>query len=85
MWAGAEAFVEDSSHPGDINQALIELGSTVCKVREPACGDCPLRPWCRAYQKTQPDPDPVGELSRLLVRIVLNDVLTESSYEGAEH
>ncbi|KAN0081181.1 DNA glycosylase [Tylopilus felleus] len=56
LWAGAEAFVEGSSRPGDINQALIELGSTVCKVRGPACGDCPLRPWCRAYQRTQPHP-----------------------------
>ncbi|KAH0829201.1 DNA glycosylase [Lanmaoa asiatica] len=55
LWAGAEAFVEGSSHPGDVNQALIELGSTVCKVRDPTCGDCPLRPWCRAYQETQSD------------------------------
>ncbi|KAF8551978.1 DNA glycosylase [Imleria badia] len=61
LWAGADAFVEGSSRPGDINQALIELGSTVCKVRDPACGDCPLRPWCRAYQITQPDPNPATE------------------------
>jgi hypothetical protein len=40
---------EGVQYPGDINQALIELGSTVCKVREPDCGSCPLRPWCRAY------------------------------------
>ncbi|KAH7883172.1 DNA glycosylase [Phlebopus sp. FC_14] len=52
LWNGAEAFVEASSRPGDINQALIELGSTVCKVRDPACSDCALRPWCRAYQRT---------------------------------
>ncbi|KAG8221332.1 DNA glycosylase [Butyriboletus roseoflavus] len=55
LWGGAEAFVEGSSCPGDINQALIELGSTVCKVRDPGCGDCPLQPWCRAYQSTQSD------------------------------
>ena len=36
-------------YPGDINQALIELGSTVCKVRDPACGSCPLKTWCSAY------------------------------------
>ncbi|KAF9228370.1 DNA glycosylase [Gyrodon lividus] len=53
LWAGAEAFVEGTSRPGDINQALIELGSTVCKVRDPVCSDCALRPWCRAYQRTQ--------------------------------
>ncbi|KAF8662369.1 hypothetical protein AX16_001174 [Volvariella volvacea WC 439] len=36
-------------HPGDINQALIELGSTVCKVRDPQCESCPLQPWCAGY------------------------------------
>ncbi|KAK2461003.1 hypothetical protein APHAL10511_006944 [Amanita phalloides] len=38
-----------SQYPGDINQALIELGSTVCKVRDPRCDVCPLRNWCCAY------------------------------------
>lgn len=37
-------------HAGDVNQALIELGSTVCKVRDPDCTSCPLQTWCIAYQ-----------------------------------
>ncbi|KAF8634840.1 hypothetical protein AX17_004090 [Amanita inopinata Kibby_2008] len=41
-----------TQYPGDINQALIELGSTVCKVREPRCDVCPLREWCAAYTLT---------------------------------
>ncbi|KAF8886550.1 DNA glycosylase [Infundibulicybe gibba] len=36
-------------YPGDINQALIELGSTICKFRDPACEACPLKTWCMAY------------------------------------
>lgn len=48
LWAAAAALVEDSARPGDVNQALIELGSTVCKVRDPQCGSCPLRAWCGA-------------------------------------
>ncbi|KAL6298669.1 DNA glycosylase [Sparassis latifolia] len=59
LWAGATALVEGSTRPGDLNQALIELGSTVCKVRDPHCSACPLRAWCRAYQyqtsKEKPD------------------------------
>ena len=51
LWAGAAAMVEGSDRPGDINQALIELGSTVCKVRDPLCGSCPLRAWCGANQR----------------------------------
>ncbi|RDX54738.1 DNA glycosylase [Lentinus brumalis] len=53
LWAGASAFVKDADRPGDVNQALIELGSTVCKVREPSCGACPLQQWCAAYQRQE--------------------------------
>lgn len=34
--------------PGDFNQALMELGATVCTPAGPACGDCPLRGHCAA-------------------------------------
>ena len=34
---------------GDFNQALMDLGATVCTPRNPACADCPLRPWCVAH------------------------------------
>lgn len=43
-WAGSEEH-----HPGDVNQALIELGSTVCKVRDPGCKACPLNTYCSAF------------------------------------
>lgn len=33
---------------GALNQALMELGSTVCLPKAPRCGECPLAPWCRA-------------------------------------
>lgn len=33
--------------PGDFNQAMMELGATVCLPKSPACGQCPVRPWCR--------------------------------------
>jgi A/G-specific adenine glycosylase len=53
LWAGAGAMVKNSTQPGDINQALIELGATVCKVRNPTCESCPLRPFCAAYCETE--------------------------------
>lgn len=34
--------------PGEWNQALMELGATVCVPREPACPACPVRSLCRA-------------------------------------
>jgi A/G-specific adenine glycosylase len=37
-----------SQHPGDFNQALMELGATVCLPRRPRCAECPLEPGCAA-------------------------------------
>ncbi|MCM2279591.1 MAG: A/G-specific adenine glycosylase [Oligoflexia bacterium] len=34
--------------PSVLNQALMELGATVCSPREPRCGACPLASICRA-------------------------------------
>jgi A/G-specific adenine glycosylase len=31
---------------GELNQATMELGATVCTARAPRCGACPLREWC---------------------------------------
>ncbi len=41
----AEAFL-DPRHPGDHNQAMMELGATVCRKSKPACLICPLRAGC---------------------------------------
>ena len=50
LWQGAQVMVEGAIRAGDVNQALIELGSTVCKPRDPDCNGCPLQRWCHAYQ-----------------------------------
>lgn len=48
VWAAKNV---DSARPGDWNQALMELGATVCRPREPLCGSCPLAPDCVAQLK----------------------------------
>lgn len=35
---------------GDLNQALMEMGATVCKVTNPDCGTCPLKSLCVAHE-----------------------------------
>lgn len=40
---------------GDFNQAMMELGATICTPRRPRCGECPVNPYCEA-RKTLPDP-----------------------------
>lgn len=42
------AELVDPDRPGDFNQALMELGATVCTAREPACGCCPVAAACGA-------------------------------------
>ncbi len=37
----------DPEHAGDSNQAMMELGATVCLPRAPLCLHCPVQPWCR--------------------------------------
>ncbi|HMN05058.1 MAG TPA: A/G-specific adenine glycosylase [Flavobacteriales bacterium] len=39
----------DPAHPGDHNQAVMELGATVCTPRTPGCARCPLRERCAAF------------------------------------
>ena len=38
---------------GDWNQALMELGSQVCKPVAPDCGGCPLKVACKAYAEVR--------------------------------
>jgi A/G-specific adenine glycosylase len=35
---------------GDFAQGMMDLGATICTPRRPACGLCPLRPDCAAYE-----------------------------------
>lgn len=44
------------SHPGDSNQALMEVGSLVCRRGKPDCGACPLAPGCRSFRSPELDP-----------------------------
>jgi A/G-specific adenine glycosylase len=54
-WRTESAFynladtILDRKAPGDWNQALMELGATVCSPRKPACLACPVRRRCRAH------------------------------------
>jgi A/G-specific adenine glycosylase len=41
----------DRRCPGTFNQALMELGALVCKPKGPLCPACPIRRWCRAFDR----------------------------------
>ena len=48
----------DHDRPGDSNQALMELGATLCRPREPRCGACPLESDCVASRTGSPEAFP---------------------------
>ena len=50
-WALAADLV-DPKQPGDFNQAVMELGATVCKPTNPDCGNCPVKNICQARRLT---------------------------------
>jgi A/G-specific adenine glycosylase len=52
IWQNAQVLLANS-RPGDFNQAMMELGATVCLPREPRCPTCPVRKWCAMQQSQQ--------------------------------
>lgn len=43
-----------AARPGDLLQALMDLGATVCTPKNPACAICPLQPLCLACRSGDP-------------------------------
>ncbi len=46
LWELAGKAIADAPEPGDWNQAMMELGATVCTPRSPACEACPVKGDC---------------------------------------
>jgi A/G-specific adenine glycosylase len=48
--------------PGDVVQAMMDLGATICLARQPLCAQCPLREGCRARASGRPEDFPKPRL-----------------------
>ena len=77
FWSWSEALL-DPVRPRDTNQALMDLGATVCTPRSPSCDRCPWQLHCAAYAAGDPCRWPVTDASKPLpfqvigVGVVLN-------------
>jgi A/G-specific adenine glycosylase len=49
----AERLVQ-GARPGDVNQALMDIGATLCRAEGAECAPCPLRETCRAQAEGRP-------------------------------
>ena len=45
----------DTRRPGDFNQAVMDLGSAICRPRDPRCEDCPLSKTCEGFATGRPE------------------------------
>ncbi len=45
----------NTDNPGDHNQAMMELGATVCLPKKPMCLLCPVRKFCKASAEGDPE------------------------------
>ncbi|WP_013321509.1 A/G-specific adenine glycosylase [Gloeothece verrucosa] len=50
LWALSDHIL-DPDNPRDFNQALMDLGATVCTRANPKCDQCPWQGYCQAYNK----------------------------------
>ena len=80
FWQWSELLIEaDPARARDLNQALMDLGATVCTPRAPHCGACPWREQCAAYAACDVEHYPVKDTPRAVpfqvigVGVVLND------------
>ncbi len=62
LWTTAEALLP-ADRPGEFNEALMELGATVCTPRRPDCAACPVSQHCDGFAAGDPTAFP-GRVER---------------------
>ncbi|MBN1515258.1 A/G-specific adenine glycosylase [Candidatus Sumerlaeota bacterium] len=67
-WALADALLARRA-PGDWNEALMELGATVCRPASPDCAQCPVRDFCHARREGRQDKFPPPKKRKATVEI----------------
>ncbi len=77
LWEEAARLVP-SDRPGDFNQALMELGATVCTPRQPLCESCPLESECAAHAHGEVDALPVSKPKKEPTTVKLSAVVVTS-------
>lgn len=60
LWALSEAIL-DRENPRDFNQALMDLGATLCTRHNPDCLQCPWQRHCAAYNQKAVSDFPMSE------------------------
>jgi A/G-specific adenine glycosylase len=70
LWEAADRLVH-LAEPRSINQALMELGATVCSFKSPRCLVCPVNRQCVAFKTGTQDQIPVVKKRPETIRVLL--------------
>ncbi len=70
LWTVSDSFL-DRDFPRDFNQALMDLGATICTFKKPKCFCCPLQKYCFAYDQGDPTEFPIKGSSKVLPHSVI--------------
>jgi A/G-specific adenine glycosylase len=74
LWSNAEALVR-GERPGDLNQAMMELGARVCTPKNARCDECPLETACGARREGRVETLPVPKKKKAPARVALSAVV----------
>lgn len=69
----------DRRHPGLFNQAMMELGATICLPRAPQCGMCPVERFCQARREAREQQLPVRHAKPATERVQLGVAIVEKN------
>ena len=81
----------DIKVPGLFNQAMMELGATVCRPQSPTCLVCPVNPFCKAFHTASQETFPKRKESKptpehhLAVGVIYKDrtvLITQRQLDG---
>ena len=68
LWNLSESLIP-KGHAGSFNEALMDLGATVCTPKKPSCSLCPLRSLCRAKAIGNPEGYPTKAKKRKIPHV----------------
>ncbi len=68
LWTLSESLIP-KGHAGLFNEALMDLGATVCTPKKPSCSLCPIRNLCRAKAIGNPERYPTKAKKRKIPHV----------------
>ncbi len=70
LWQAAQRLL-DVQNPFDYNQAMMDIGATICTAKKPDCGQCPLSASCVGQKNPHAYPQPKAKKAKPTRRYVI--------------